>query len=265
MKRDPQHLLGLLPRGLVIGTVAGFGGGFMSLGGGTLTIPLLLAWTRLSPFEARGTALAVALFSAGMGSWVYAGDGMVDWQAVLLIALPAMILSPLTARWTEHLKGVRLQQIFGIVVLLGGLALLLRDFLLPQTTITESLRTPYLLAVGIVEGAVAGSVGVSGGPILAPALVLGLGMSQQLAQGCSLAARLPAVIGGLWENITHRHVFWPLLPGLITGSLAGAWLGGEAALALPEQHLRSLFALFLLILGMNYLRGRPATHPETHQ
>ncbi len=117
-------------------------------------------------------------------------------------------------------------------------------------------RPAYLIGIGIVEGLVAGSVGVSGGPVLAPLLVLGLGMPQQLAQGCSLAARIPAVLAGGVENFLHRHIRFPLLPGLIVGGLVGAWLGSRLALALPELHLRSLFALILLALGLHYLLSK---------
>ena len=61
---------------LTIGFIAGFGGGFVSLGGGTLAIPLLISWIGLNAFQARGTALMVALFSASMGSFVYHQGGL---------------------------------------------------------------------------------------------------------------------------------------------------------------------------------------------
>jgi uncharacterized membrane protein YfcA len=245
-------------QGLVIGVIAGFGGGFISLGGGTLAIPLLMGWANLTPFQARGTALATALFSATMGTWVYSEDKQVDWATVWLVALPALFVAPLTASLTERFHSGWLRRLFGLVIVFGAVTLLLRDELPSLVLITDSFRVPYLLGVGIVEGLVAGSVGVSGGPILAPLLALGLGMPQQLAQGCSLAARLPAVAGSLAENIGHHHISWPLIPGLAAGSVAASWLGGRTALALPEQHLRQIFSLVLLLLGLYYLRGRPA-------
>ena len=44
-------------KSFVIGTIAGVGGGLMSLGGGTLVIPLLMGWLGLTPLQARGTAI----------------------------------------------------------------------------------------------------------------------------------------------------------------------------------------------------------------
>lgn len=237
-------------KGLVIGVIAGFGGGFLSLGGGTLAIPLLMGWAKLTPFQARGTALATALFSAAMGTWIYSEGNQVDWTTVWLIALPALFVAPLTASFTERLRSGWLRHIFGLVIVSGAVLLLLRDDLPSQSLIRDTFRVPYLLGVGVVEGLVTGSVGVSGGPILAPLLAVGLGMPQQLAQGCSLGARIPAVVSGLAENIRHRHVCWHLMPGLAAGSFCASWLGGNAALALREQYPRQVFALFLLLLGL---------------
>lgn len=244
---------GSIGRALSIGLAVGFGGGFLSLGGGTLAIPLLMTLIGLSAFQSRGTALMLALFSAGTGAWVYARAGHVDWSAVALIAIPSMIVTPLTARYTERFSNSGLKRFFGLVLMAGALALFIKDHIELQPLISQTGRELFLIAVGVVEGLVAGSVGVSGGPILAPALVLGLGMPQQLAQGCSLAARLPAVLTGLAENIRHRHVCWWCIPWLAVGSLPGAWIGGQLALWLPEPQLRQVFALLLVLLGLNYL------------
>ncbi len=241
-------------RAFIIGGVAGLGGGLFSLGGGTLTIPLLMGWLRLDPFAARGTALAAAFVPALAGTFFYARAGQVDWQAVLLVAVPAMVLTPLVGNWSERFSAGRLRRAFGLVVLAGAVLLALRDPLLGTWQLGGNARLAWLGSVGVVEGLVAGSVGISGGPVLAPLLVMGLGMPQQLAQGCSLAARVPAVITGSVENLRCGHVRFGLLPGLVTGGLVGALAGSRLALALPEGHLRSLFALALALIGLRYLR-----------
>jgi len=246
-------------KALTIGLIAGLGGGLFSLGGGTLTVPLLLRWLGLSVFEARGTALAAAFLPAVAGMVLYAQAGKVDWLAVVMVSVPAMMVTPLTGMWTERLSGTHLRRVFGAVVVTGAVFLLLRDQLLGSWAIPEIGRPWYMIGVGIIEGLVAGSVGISGGPVLAPLLVLGLGMPQQLAQGCSLAARIPVVISGSVENMCHRHVCLRLLPALFAGGLVGIWLGSRTALALSELHLRSLFAIILLVLGIRYLREKIRT------
>lgn len=240
-----------------IGLIAGLGGGLLSLGGGTLAIPLLVWLLGLNAFQARGTALVLALFSAGTAVVVYQQGGQIDWWTALWIALPSAVLTPWIASRTEHLRNSQLVRLFGLVLIAGAMALLVRDFYQSSALIPGYLATPYLLVIGVLEALIAGSVGVSGGPVITPMLVLGLGMPQHLAQGCSLAARIPAILGGLVENNHHRHVCWRYIPALAVGGLIGGWLGSRGALYLPEQRLRQLFSLLLMILGAYYL-----LHPQ---
>ncbi len=238
-----------------IGVVAGVGGGLVSLGGGTLVIPLLMGWLGMSPLNARGMAMAVSLFSAGAGASIYARHGMLDPPVAAWVAVPAFVLTPLFAKYSEHWSEARLKRGFGLVVAIGGLLVIFRDELTGDVSVPEAWQQAYLLLVGIVEGAISGIIGISGGPVLAPLFVLGLGMPQQLAQGCSLAARLPAVVSGTWENARLGNIHWSLVPTLAAGGMLGAWGGSRLALALPEQQLRAGFGLLLIALGWHYLHG----------
>lgn len=240
---------------LAIGAVAGFGGGLASLGGGTLIIPLLMSWLQLSPLQARGAAMATSLFSTGMGIVIYARHGMIDLPVATWVAAPSFFLAPLLAARTEHWPAGRLKAGFGLVVAIGGALVIFKDELTAGAIADGHWTTLWLLGMGIVEGAIAGVIGISGGPVLAPLFVLGLGMPQQLAQGCSLAARLPAVISGTWENARLGNIRWALIPALASGALPGAWLGSRVALYLPERGLRIGFGLLLIALGIHYLKG----------
>ncbi len=243
-------------KGLAIGLTAGIGGGLMSLGGGTLVIPLLMGWAGLPPLMARGTAITVAVFSAATGTLVYGLRGQVDLTTVLLVAIPSLIITPLAAAWSERLAPDTFRREFGAVVMAGGLLVIFREQLPGGWVMPEHWSTAYLVAVGVIEGLVAGVIGISGGPVLAPLFVLGLGMPQQLAQGCSLAARLPATLAGSWENWRLGNLCQPLVLPLAIGALAGAAAGSHLALALPEAHLRTFFGIALMLLGLHYLAGK---------
>lgn len=239
---------------VIIGVIAGLGGGLVSLGGGTLVIPLLMGWLGLNPLAARGTAMAVSLFSATIGALVYARHGMLDLPVAVWVAAPSFLIAPIAAAWSERWSAKRLKAGFGIVVILGGLMVVFRDTLFGGVVVPEAWQSGYLLLVGVIGGAVAGITGISGGPVFAPLFVLGLGMPQQLAQGCSLASRLPAVLSAAWENWRLGNIQLGLVPGLAAGAVGGAWAGSHAALWLPEQGLRMVFGLFLVVLGLHYLR-----------
>lgn len=243
-------------RGLWIGAVGGFGGGLASLGGGTLLIPLLTGVAGLDALRARGTALGVAVVSAASAAFTYAHGGRVAWLPVVWTGLPALVVAPLAARWSQGFADRALRRTFGGVVVLGGVALLVTVHGVGGG-FASGWRDPYLFVVGLVAGTVAGVVGISGGPVLAPLFVLGLGMPQALAQGTSLVTRLPATLGGLWENGREGHVDWGLVPALGCGAVGGAVGGARLALSLPEAVLRTVFAVLLLVLGAYEIAGHP--------
>ena len=240
-------------KGLTIGAIAGIGGGLMSLGGGTLVIPLLMGWLGLTPLQARGTAIIVSVFSAATGSLIYGLRGQINFEIVLWVAIPSFIITPLAAIWSEHFSARLLKKIFGLVIILGGLMVIFRNQLPSHWVVSGNALYGFLIVVGIIEGLVAGVVGISGGPVLTPLFVLGLGLPQQLAQGCSLAARLPATLSGSWENWKLGNICRPLIFPLATGAFIGSFVGSHLALSISETSLRTFFGIVLMLLGLHYL------------
>ena len=97
-------------------------------------------------------------------------------------------------------------------------------------------------------------LGVGGGTILVPVMVLLAGFTQHVAQGTSLLVMVPA---GAVGALTHRrlgNVVHELLWGLIPGLLLGAYLGGSFAYLLPENMLRNIFAAVIIWIGLRYAR-----------
>jgi uncharacterized protein len=105
--------------------------------------------------------------------------------------------------------------------------------------------------LGAVGGVLAGLFGVGGGILFVPALVLVLGLTQVHAEATSLLAILPTVVAGAWQQHRYGNVDWraALLVGL--GSIAGVEGGVQLAKALPEDVLRRLFAVFMLVVAAN--------------
>lgn len=114
-----------------------------------------------------------------------------------------------------------------------------------------------ILAVAVLTGALSALLGVAGGLILIPSLVLVAGETQHVAQGTTLLAIIPGAMLATFLN--HRRMSlslrrtWLLGGGGIVGAYAGANLG----LSLPEQTLRSVFALVLLAIAVYMVLRRP--------
>jgi hypothetical protein len=111
-----------------------------------------------------------------------------------------------------------------------------------------------LLGIGVAAGVLAGLLGVGGGVLLVPFLVLAVGMSQHEAEATSLLVVLPtAVIASL---TLRRRGVGDLGAALGMGlfGAAGAVGGALLALWLPADILRTLFAVFLGLVGLRLLR-----------
>lgn len=117
-----------------------------------------------------------------------------------------------------------------------------------------------LVALGLVAGALAASLGVGGGIVIVPALVVLFDFSQHAAQGTSLAVIVPTAIVGAAVHARARRVEWRLAFWVAAGGILGAVAGSRVALALDGRVLRRMFAVLLVILAVRLLvtnrRGR---------
>jgi uncharacterized membrane protein YfcA len=102
---------------------------------------------------------------------------------------------------------------------------------------------------GLIAGLFSGMLGIGGGTIMVPALVLLLAIDQHTAQGVALAAMVVAAAAGAWlqyrqRNLDVRMALW-IAPGAALFSLVGAWIAGAVA----AEWLTRAFAIVLLLIG----------------
>ena len=105
--------------------------------------------------------------------------------------------------------------------------------------------------LGLSAGAFSGVVGLGGGVIIVPALVFLFGLTQQQAQGTTLALMVPP-IGILAAYAYYQQGFVDLkIAGLICiGFIFGGWLGAKFAVSLPQNVLQKIFALSLFFISL---------------
>lgn len=109
------------------------------------------------------------------------------------------------------------------------------------------------LALGLFAGAMAAALGVGGGIIFVPALVIVAGFDQHLAQGTSLAIILPTAIVSTLVHARAGRVVWPVAIPIGVAGLIGALLGARAAIALDPELLRRLFGILLVVIAARML------------
>ncbi len=247
---------------LLIGLSAGFFGGLVGLGGGVIMIPLMAGFLKMNQHKAHGTSLVALVFTGISGAFTYSLNGTVDLLASLLLASTAIFTARAGARYGNALPEWKLKKFFGGFLILTSLLLLLKSYLHNvDEPATGLLKISVLLLTGILTGFLSGMMGVGGGTIMVPSMVLLTGFTQYTAQGSSLLAMVPVGIVGAYTHWRLGNVNTGVLPGLIPGILLGTYLGGSLAHIIPEVALRIIFATVLIWTGVKYLRT-PEPSPD---
>ncbi len=247
-------MTGLLawPGAVVIGVSLGLFGS----GGSVLTVPVLVYLLGQDEKTAIAGSLLIVGSIALAGSLQHIRRGFVRWQSVVWFGIPGMLGTWTGAELSVFLSGAMQLALFAIVMLLAS-TLILRPLRLDA-----SPRAPRALwkiaADGLTVGIVTGLVGVGGGFLIVPALVLLGGLSMHEAIGTSLVVialksgsgfiKYLDVLGdqGLWLD-------WNALAIVTLLGITGTVGGGLVATRLPQATLRQGFGVFLLLMAVYIL------------
>lgn len=255
--RDAKYIITCLGIGLVAGLLSGLFG----VGGGTVIVPLLVLILAMNQRLAAGTSLAAIVPTAAVGVISYALNDSVAWIPGLILAAGAVVGAqigtwllprvPLTAlRWS--FIGFLVAVIVSLFIIVPS-----REAELPLTALTIA----GLVVLGVATGTIAGLIGVGGGIVVVPALMLLFGTSDLVAKGTSLLMMIPTAVSGTIGNLRRGNVDLPAaaLIGVaaITTTALGAWL----ATRVDPFWGNVLFAVFLcFIAGQLAVRTVRARH-----
>lgn len=233
---------------LVLGLCGGALSGLVGVGGGIVFVPALLYVAGWDITEAVAASLAIIVFSSLSGTIRNArSENPVDWRTAGLLSLA---VAPST------LIGVGISRVSPDAVVELAFAALLLCLAYPTASgskgVESSKRIPValVLAAGVGIGALSGLVGVGGGVLMVPLMVLGMGISTKTAISTSLAVVLSAGVVGALGYIAVGAMNLAALPPLIVGAMAGAWLGVRLRDPLPDRLLRIGFAGFMVIVAL---------------
>jgi uncharacterized membrane protein YfcA len=111
-----------------------------------------------------------------------------------------------------------------------------------------------LLLVGLLAGMMSSLVGIGGGIIIVPALVLIFGLNQKAAQGTSLLLlSMPVAFAGAYNYYKAGHADWKIAVILALAFVIGGFFGSKVALGLETIVIKRIFAVFMIIIAVKYL------------
>jgi len=103
----------------------------------------------------------------------------------------------------------------------------------------------------MTAGIVSGLIGIGGGIIITPALILLLGLSQHEAQGTTLALLVPPIgILAAWEYYKSGYVDIKIALFICIGFIIGGFIGSKIAVGIDESLMRKFFSLVLIVIGI---------------
>jgi uncharacterized membrane protein YfcA len=239
----------------LIGLTAGVFGGILGIGGGLIMIPLMVEVLKLTQHKAHGTSLVALVFTGIGGAITYAAHGAIDITAAALLAVTAVLTAPLGARYCNALTGKKLKIYFGAFLIFCSALLFLKPYLTNVIgTVPGYAKVIILLTTGAFTGFLSGMMGVGGGTIMIPVMVILAGLTQHIAQGTSLLVMVPAGAIGAFSHWKMGNVETGILWGLIPGIICGTYLGGNIANIIPNDTLRLIFAAMLIFVGLRYFK-----------
>ncbi|MCC2032466.1 sulfite exporter TauE/SafE family protein [Microbacterium allomyrinae] len=233
-----------------IGLLAGLLSGLFGVGGGTVVVPLLVLLLGFDQRLAAGTSLAAIVPTAAVGVVSYGLNDAVAWIPALILAAGAVIGAQIGTWLLPRVSQVALRWAFvgflAAVIVTLFLVIPSRDAQFELTWISAAA----MVLLGLATGTVSGLIGVGGGIIVVPVLMMGFGTSDLVAKGTSLLMMIPAAVSGTFGNLRRHNV--DLVSAACIGFAActttalGAWL---ATLVDPLVG-NILFAVFLAFIAV---------------
>lgn len=260
------HIVILLATG--IGT--GFASGLLGVGGGFIMTPVQY-WiftamgvsTDMAIKLAFGTSLLAILPTAASGTWRHHRMGAVWWRAAIIMGCSGLAGGFAGATLATHLPGAGLKIVFGVAALAAGIRML---FVTPEEVGEEPKDKPWLWAAwAIPVGIVTGLLGIGGGVLMVPVMVLVLKFKMHNAVATSLAFIMITSVGGVIGYIVNG-LGVPNLPPYSIGyvnllawfllaatSVGMAQVGAITAHRLPAKQLRYVFVGVMFYMGLRML------------
>ncbi|MFK0690487.1 TSUP family transporter [Mesorhizobium sp. IMUNJ 23033] len=243
----------------IVGTGVGSLGGLIGLGGAEFRLPFLIGLFRFAALEAvilnKATSLVVVASALPFrAATVPFGDVAANWPTIVNLLAGSLVGAWFGAGWATRLKSGTLYKVIAALLLLIAVVLVFGHG--PGTTAHALFEGTALVAVGIIAGFVIGVVasllGVAGGELLIPTLVLLFGADVKLAGSLSLAVSLPTMLVGFTRYSRDQSFAFlgrnrSFLLFMAAGSILGTFIGGRLLGSVPEQILLPLLAAILVI------------------
>ncbi len=229
---------------ILIGVSLGLLGG----GGSILTVPILSYVAGMDAKNAIAAALFVVAVTSAAGLVSHAREGRVMWRTGLLFGLAGMVGAYGTGLVAAYIPARALMVAFGLMMLATAAAMMRprRD---AQNRPCRELAPGKALGEGFVIGAVTGLIGVGGGFVIVPALVLFGRIPMERAVATSLLVISMNSFAGFAGHLGHATIDWPLTLGVTGVAIVGSIIGTRLAGRISPTLVRRMFSVLVVVVA----------------
>lgn len=230
--------------------------GLLGSGGSILTIPVLIYILDRPEKLAVIESLAIVGIIAFIGSFPYALKGQVHWRSVLFFGLPGILGTSIGVWGSIYISGTVQFTLFSLVMITVAM-MMLRDPKYSEDP--QSSPSFWLMTLeGFMVGILTGLIGIGGGFLIVPALVLLSHLSMSFAVGTSLVIiALNCLIGFFNELVALKflqlQVNWGIINLIAIVGIMGTFAGNFISKIISQKYLRKIFAVNILVMGTYFL------------
>jgi len=232
-------VLTLLPSvfSVLSGAVVGFSLGLVGGGGSILAVPLLVYLVGVTePHIAIGTSAAAVALSAAGNLFNHSRAGNVRWPCALVFAAAGVLGATIGSTIGKSIDGQKLLALFSLLMIVVGILMLRRRKMEGDADAKLDRQTlPWLAAIGLGAGIVAGFFGIGGGFLIVPGLIFATRMPMIDAIGSSLVSVTAFGLTTALNYTISGLVDWPVAILFVIGGLLGGVGGARLAAVLSRQ------------------------------
>ena len=263
MQRPGRYILSV-PMTLLAGALphlVGLSLGLLGGGGSILTVPIFRYALGLGVKESIGMSLGVVSATSLVGALRHWHQGNLDLKALVAFA-PAAILSTYGGAKLAHYVPPAVQMV-GLGFAMATAAILMWSG--GQGSLVSSAadhpapaapRPEAIIGIGLGLGFMTGILGVGGGFLIVPALVVLLGLEMKQAIGTSLGVIALNAAAGFVGYLGQVQMDWPLMAGFTVAAIVGVFAGAALVPKVSTRQLRRGFAVFLIFVAAYILIRR---------
>jgi len=232
---------------LALAVLIGLSLGILGSGGSIVTLPVLVYVAKIPPSQAVGMSLAIVGGTSLLGALLQFRKGNLHLKAVMLFSVTGVLGAFLGSGATHFLSKQALLLAFAAIMLAVGSLMLSGR---PRLKEGRKCQVWPCLVVGLVVGLLTGFLGVGGGFLIVPALVMAAGLTVRMSGGTSLAIIALNSASGLLGQARFVRIDWGLLVPFLVLACGGMLAGLAFANRVPEKNLRRIFAGALIVLAI---------------